>query len=247
MSTLIFLLRRYPPTDARDLVGWRTSRFDESDGGGFLSTIKQDTEGEHTMKAQTKIIVVTLLAIVLMKPGTAYGHCDTMNGPVVKAAQKALETGNVNLVLIWVQKKDEGEIRRAFERTLVVRKLSSEAKAMADMYFFETLVRIHRAGEGAPYTGLKPAEAEVEPGVAAADQEIEKGSVGELVKHLNGEIEKGIREHFAKLMATKNYKKDDVEAGREYVENYVVFIHYVERLFQSAGSPAKGHYHEAEH
>jgi hypothetical protein len=36
-----------------------------------------------------------------------------MDGPVVKAAQKALETGNVNLVLIWVRKNDEGEIRKA--------------------------------------------------------------------------------------------------------------------------------------
>jgi hypothetical protein len=43
-----------------------------------------------------------------------------------------------------------------FTKTLAVRKQSKEAKELADMYFFETLVRIHCAGEGAPYTGLKP-------------------------------------------------------------------------------------------
>ena len=84
-------------------------------------------------------------------------HCDGMDGPVVKAAQKALEIGNVNLVLIWVQKADETEIRNAFAQTMQVRKLSPEAKALADRYLFEALVRLHRVGEGAPYTGLKPA------------------------------------------------------------------------------------------
>jgi len=77
-----------------------------------------------------------------------------MDGPVIKAAKQALETGDVNPVLIWVLKKDETEIRNAFQKTLAVRKLSPEAKELADMYFFETLVRIHRAGEGEPYTGL---------------------------------------------------------------------------------------------
>ncbi len=74
-----------------------------------------------------------------------------MDGPVVKAAQKALETGNVNLALIWVQKTDEAEIRKAFDQTVTVRKLSPEARALADRYFFETLVRLHRAGEGGPH------------------------------------------------------------------------------------------------
>jgi len=87
-------------------------------------------------------------------------HCDTVNGPVVIAAQKGLETNNVNLVLIWVQKKDEAELEKAFNNTLSMRKLSPEAKELADMYFFETLVRIHRAGDGVAYTGLKSAETE---------------------------------------------------------------------------------------
>ena len=98
-----------------------------------------------------------LLGAALLGPNRGFAHCDGLDGPVVKVAQKALETGNVNLVLIWVQKKDEGEVKKAFQKTLAVRKLNPQAKELADMYFFETLVRIHRAGEGEPYTGLKPA------------------------------------------------------------------------------------------
>ncbi|MGA9363711.1 MAG: DUF6448 family protein [Bacteroidota bacterium] len=175
-----------------------------------------------------------------------FAHCDTMNGPVVKAAQKALERGNVNLVLIWVQKKDEAEITEAFKKTLAMRKLNAEAKQLADMYFFETLVRIHRAGEGAPYTGLKPAGFEPEPGIAAADKAIETDSGEALVKDLTETIRHGVHERFTEVMAKKNFKPDDVEAGREYVNAYVTFIHYIEGLYQATTKPVEGHSHESE-
>ena len=181
-----------------------------------------------------------VLAVVLIAtlPSDALAHCDTMNGPVVKAAQKALETGNVNLVLVWIQKKDEAEIKKAFDRTLAVRKLSPLAKEMADMYFFETLVRIHRAGEGEPYTGLKSGDTEVEPGIQMADEAVEKGSGEELVKSLNADMHKTLHTLFSEVKSRKTYRADDVEAGRKFVQAYVTFIHYVERLYQAAQAPS---------
>ncbi|MCP8317539.1 MAG: hypothetical protein H3Z51_11890, partial [archaeon] len=77
-------------------------------------------------------------------------HCDTMDGPVVKAAKRALDIGNVNLILPWVPKKAESELKKAFEKTLRVRKQGKETMELADYWFFETAVRLHREGEGAP-------------------------------------------------------------------------------------------------
>lgn len=191
--------------------------------------------------AKSFSLLFALTAALVLGTSSAEAHCDTMDGPVVKSAQKALETGNVNLVLIWVQKKDEADIRKAFERTLAVRKLSPEAKQMADMYFFETLVRIHRAGEGAPYTGLKPAGSEAEPGIEMADKAVEKESGAELVKDLNEMMHKSLHALFMEVKEKKNFKKDDVQAGREYVKAYVTFIHYVEKLYQVAQKPAGEH------
>ena len=190
--------------------------------------------------------VAIVLALTVFATNMLFGHCDTMNGPVVIAAQKALEIGNVNLVLIWVQKNDEAVIKDAFTKTLAVRKLSPEAKKLADMYFFETLVRIHRAGEGVAYTGLKSAETEIEPGIEAADKALEKGSAEELLKHLDEAIHRGIHDQFTNAITKKNFKMDDVAAGREYVKAYVEFIHYAERLFQAASKPTEGHFHESE-
>lgn len=188
------------------------------------------------------LIMIALIAVAMISSDkwvtflvpVVFAHCDTINGPVIQAARKALETGNIDLVLVWVQKKDESEIRKAFEKTLKVRKQSPEAKELADMYFFETLVRIHRAGEGASYDGIKPEGTEVEPGIEAADKAVEAGSVDKLAKDLTGHIDKEVRERFQEVMARKKHKDESVEAGREYVEAYVTFIHYVEGLFKQA-------------
>src|SRR5512136_371299 len=103
---------------------------------------------KRTLTYPPAVFTTILLSFLLFGSNKVLAHCDGMDGPVVTAAKKALETGDANPVLIWVQKKDEGEIRKAFQKTLAVRKLSPEAKELGDMYFFETLVRIHRAGEG---------------------------------------------------------------------------------------------------
>jgi hypothetical protein len=164
-----------------------------------------------------------------------------MDGPVVKAAHKALESGNVNLVLIWVQANEEAGIRKAFEKTLAVRKLGAEAQELADLYFFETLVRAHRAGEGEPYTGLKPAGRDLGPAIPAADKAVDDGSAGPLIKMLSETSAAGIRERFQKVLAMKNFKKEDVRAGRESVKAYVEFVQYVEVLYETARGSGHAH------
>src|SRR5690606_820862 len=124
------------------------------------------------------ILLLTGLALLSQ---VSFAHCDTKDGPVVAAAIKALEENNVNYVLIWVPAADEPEIREAFERTTKVRTLGPEARALADDYFFETLVRIHRAGEGVAYTGVLPSGTPVDEKILAADKAIELGSLDPLV------------------------------------------------------------------
>ena len=125
-----------------------------------------------------RLAMLLVLCGALLVPSTAlWGHCDTMNGPVVMAARKSLETGDINHVLVWIQKKDEKEITDAFRKARTVRLLGEEAKQLADMYFFETLVRLHRTGEGEPYTGLKPVGTPLEAPIQAADKSMETGDV----------------------------------------------------------------------
>jgi hypothetical protein len=141
---------------------------------------------------RTVIAAVALALGVAVGAPPAWAHCDGIDGPVVKAAQNALETKNLNHVLLWVRPEDEPEMRRAFEHTLQVRRLSAEAQRLADRFFFETVARIHREAEGAAYTGLKPAGLDLSPAIPAADRSIESGSLEEVERILLHAVRGGL-------------------------------------------------------
>ena len=195
------------------------------------------------MKKVKRIVTSSGLTfgLVFFAPGYALAHCDSLDGPVVKAAQQALETRNLSQVLIWVQADDEPEIRAAFEQTLVVRAVSPQGRELADRYFFETVVRVHRAGEGASYTGLKPAGRDLGPAIPAADKALDEGSISPVITLLTNGVQDGLRRQFDEVITAKHFKPGDVLAGREYVRTYVEFIHYVERLYEAIITPAHGH------
>lgn len=173
-----------------------------------------------------KKLVLAALAVVL-SAGLAGAHCDSLDGPVIVAARAALESGKPEGVLAWVQPADEAAIQEAFLKTREVRKLGPMAAGLADTWFFETLVRVHRAGDGAPYTGLKPAGS-AEELVKKLDASVEKGEIKEVAEMIAGHAEHSIHEKFEKVMELKKTAGASVEKGRAYVAAYVTFMHYVE-------------------
>lgn len=189
----------------------------------------------QTLMALTALLTLGVTALLL--PEQAAAHCDSLDGPVVTDARMALDQDDIIPVLKWVRAADEPTLREAFAKTQAVRKINSEAKSLADSYFFETLVRIHRAGEGAPYTGLKPAGA-IEPVIMKADQSLGKGSAEELAKAIASHTEAGIKERFQHAFEAKKHAQESVAAGREYVEAYVSYVHYVEGIVRAVHAEA---------
>jgi hypothetical protein len=161
-----------------------------------------------------------------------------MAGPVIQDAKMALEKGDLTPVLKWVKKDQEKRVREAFNRARAAK--GPAIKEKAEMVFFETLVRIHRAGEGAPFTGLKPGEA-IEPIIASADKSLKTGSVDELAREVNDQVTAGIRKRFDRVIEKKKHVDESVDAGRDYVAAYVEFTHYVEDLYQKAVSEGAHH------
>ncbi len=159
-------------------------------------------------------------------------HCDSMDGPVVSAARRALETGNVDLVLPFVPKDEEDEVKAAFAKTLRAAKFGAEAREIAELYFFETVVRIHRAGEGAAFTGLKPAGLDVGPAVTAAESAVESGSPDALVRLLCDAIETQVRQRFAEVAARKAGADKGVAQARDYVDHMLGFEVYSNRIYE---------------
>jgi hypothetical protein len=198
------------------------------------------------MKRVAKEMVPLLLCptalcflILTNASGTAWSHCDTMSGPVVTEAKTALEKGDVTPILKWIPKEDEEEIKTAFVATLAVRIKGPEAKTLADRYFIETLVRLHRAGEGEPYTGIK--DAPVDPIVAMADKALTDGIADEMVHTISRHMAEAIREKLNRALSTRRSKDKSVAAGRGFVEAYVTYLHYIEGIHTAILSAASHH------
>ena len=190
--------------------------------------------------------VIAALGAVTPLPASA--HCDTLNGPVVQAARLALKTGEVTPVLKWVQPAAEVDVRAAFTRTIEVRAGSPAARDLADTWFFETVVRLHRAGEGEPFTGLKPAA--VDPALDAADSALETASGEDLIKLVVAHVSGELRARFVRTLEARQHADHNVDAGRAFVAAYVDYVHYVEALHNAgagghegaaAGAPAHTH------
>jgi hypothetical protein len=195
------------------------------------------------MKTHPFLIGITILLSTLMLSPLPYklamAHCDSMDGPVVRDAQRALTEKKVTPVLKWIREEDEEAVRKAFDMTLAVRGESERAKSLADRYFFETLIRIHRASEGEGFTGLKPAGS-VDPAIAAADRALADGNIDPLADKLATAVRHEIKERFTEARAKRQVAEQSVEQGREYVKAYVQLTHFaegVEHLTSHGASP----------
>lgn len=145
-------------------------------------------------------------------------HCDSLDGPVVTAARRALEQADVDVVVPFVHAEGEAEVREAFDLAVKARALGPDASEVADRWFFETVVRVHRAGEGAPFTGLKPAGLDVGPIIPAAERALESGSAGELVDLLCDGVRDQVEWRHSHAMMLKEHAAEGIAAARAYVE-----------------------------
>ena len=182
-------------------------------------------------------------AVVVLRPVLASAHCDTMDGPAAQDGRLALESGNPNHALKWAGPEYETELREIFAQAQSARRQGREAREVADRWFLENLVRIHRAGEGAPYTGLKPSGTAMDVKVSAADRCIETGTLEPLAALVPAGRLPELQERLATVLARKGYDVDDLEAGRAYIGAYVSFFKLAEGEEHEHHHAHAGHAH----
>lgn len=193
-------------------------------------------------KSLQSILAIVLFILIGSNPVSA--HCDSYDGPTIKDAIKALETNNVNLVLKWITPEQENEIIPLFNKTYALKSGDKEVLAIVKKHFFETLVRLHRETEGAPYTGLKPAGT-TKKIIQLSDQAVVSKDIDDLLGKLNNHIGKAIREKYERVAALDKVKNDSPEKGREFVEAYVDYTHTIEAIHDivEQGSGHSAHKH----
>lgn len=174
-------------------------------------------------------------------------HCDSLDGPVVTAARRALEDRDVDVVLPYVPMNGEDEVKAVFSTVLPVRELSDAAREVADRLFFETVVRIHRAGEGAAFTGLEPAGLDVGPVIPLAERAIESGSPEPVARYLTGVLHDQLKHRLDEVNALAATKDRSVPDARAWVEAMLGFQVYCHHLLQALHAPAHGAHSDGQH
>lgn len=182
---------------------------------------------ERTFK--TKMRTILLAMVFMLTSISGFAHCDSYDGPVIKDALTALDNNNVELVLKWIDSHQEQEVIALFNKTYNLKDGDIEVYTIVEKHFLETLVRLHRETEGAPFTGLKPAGS-MTPMVEMADRSIEINSMDEVSKTVTTHLEEVLRERYAKVMELSKTKDNSVEEGRAYVHAYVEYTHTLEAL-----------------
>ncbi len=177
-------------------------------------------------------------------------HCDSLDGPVVTAARHALAAGDVDLVLPFVPESGEDEIRTMFDAVLLVRALGEDARAVADRLFFETVVRVHRAGEGEPYTGLKPAGLDVGPVIPLAEHAVSTGSSTGVADYLSGVLRDQLKHRLDEVNALAATKDESVAHARAWAEamlGFQVYSHHVLNALTASPHGDSGNAHAHAH
>jgi hypothetical protein len=189
----------------------------------------------------TKIELLTAAVIAtgfIFIAQNAQAHCDSLDGPVAKVVQKALENGNINPVLAYAPATAEAEIRVAFEKSRKVRALGADARALADQAIMETVIRLHRVGEGAAYTGLKPAGIDYGPIIPSAEHAVETGDLAKLKGVLMKELEHALNERLAHVRDLQTASLEpktaaEVPHSRERISAELGFITFAANLHQA--------------
>ena len=184
------------------------------------------------------LVVSAMLGGLFLGSVPALAHCDTVDGPVAKAAAMALEAGNVNLALPYAPAAAEAEIKAVFEQAVRVRAKDAESRTLADRYFVETVVRLHRQGENAPYTGLKPSGQDFGPVIPAAETALESGDPEPLIALLSGAVRRQVEQRYRHAFAARSRPQHpsapaEVAAARGRVNAELGFVLYAEGLHQA--------------
>lgn len=183
---------------------------------------------QFTKTVITAIALLLALGLVITE---SYAHCDRKNGPVAKAAKEALKTGEFSKVVIWVGEDQEEELKKKFQQSRSVYQKEGASKALAKEYFMETAVRLHRATEGMPFTGLKPAKPAAKD-IQIAEKALRTGDLDPVMDMFSSKLEDKAQKWFQKALEAKKHKDKSIEAGREWTDKYVKYIVYLHKLYK---------------
>jgi hypothetical protein len=105
------------------------------------------------------------------------------------------------------------------------------------------VVRVHRAGEHAPYTGLKPAGLDVGPVIPLAEKAVESGDIEQVYRLLAADLHSQLAQRLAQVTRLAGTKAESVSAARNYVAAMLGFEVYTNQVFRALHTDPHGEHH----
>jgi hypothetical protein len=155
---------------------------------------------------------------------------DEMQGPVVKAAKMALETGNVNYILIWLPEESENTLKNLLEKTCCTRSSRMNMKNRAYDWYFEMVNRFFNIGRPRDNLTIRGGLAE-KPLDLKVDKAIESGNFEEIRDIIPVTHEADAKQRFLHVMNMRNYPVNNIAEGRAYVSAFFDFNRYMHDLY----------------
>jgi hypothetical protein len=174
------------------------------------------------------ILVCSIVFAATVCSPRAAAERDLADEIVAQAARDALRTGDFTPIVIWVQKPQEQALHAAFRQTQAVRVLNREARELADEYFVDVAVRLHREAERDLFDG--PARRAATRALAEHDGEI---VVDVIVDRMRANLRARLRD----VAQRRDFARGDVAGGRAYVASYTAFLRYAAALYAAATAP----------
>jgi len=157
-------------------------------------------------------------------------HCDRNDGPVTRAAKRALETGNAQHILIWIQEDSENTVKNLLEKACCERTTRNDAHNNTVDWYFGTVSRLHSAYHGTHNLNISTKTPEEKAIILLVERACESGNFEDLSPVIPDDCTGEMRQYFDDVMKMRNFDKKNSAAGRVYVSAVVNFITFVYHL-----------------
>lgn len=146
------------------------------------------------------------------------------NGPVMRAAKMALETGNVDYILIWVPEESANTLKNLLEKTCCERTTRRKARNHSVEWYMQTINRLHSEYFRPHDLNISTKTAEERRTILQVEKACETGNFDEIATVMQVTSDEEIRRRFNEVLDKSDYDVDNIAAGRAYVSAFTDFI-----------------------
>jgi hypothetical protein len=152
------------------------------------------------------------------------------NGPVMRAAKMALETGNADHILIWVPEESENTLKNLLEKTCCERTTQRKARNHSIEWYLQTINRLHSEYYRPHDLNISTKTPEERKTILLVERACETGNFDEIATVMQITSDEEIRQRFNDVLNKSNYDMDNIAAGRAYVSAFTDFIACINSL-----------------